>query len=341
MKFIDFQSRRLKLNLEQKFQSSNSILHLKETIIIKAIDDKGRVYFAEVSPLPNFSNESIDDVETMLYNIIGNWNELSIDNIEEIILSLDDYPSLKYGFEQLLFSYRVKTSQIGFGLNSIVTNGIVGMGSISEVKSQVQKLINQGFTTIKLKVGDANIYKDLEFINTIASEYNSVNFRIDNNGSWDIEESFEFISNISYNNIEYLEQPVNNFKDLLLLAERSTIPLAGDECIQDYNKAIKYIDSGLFNYIVLKPSIRLGLLNSQKIIEYANIKNVKVIITSAFETIIGRIPLLYLTTLVNHRSAHGLSLPLPGDDTIKCDMRITPLYNFRIDNLFNTFSVKF
>ena len=113
-----------------------------------------------------------------------------------------------------------------------------------------------------------------------------------------------------------MEQPVKDKNELLKLAKEFGQIIVPDECIETMKDAIELIDSGLLKFIVLKPTIRLGVFDTIKIIEYAISKNVNVIITSAFETAIGRSALLFLASITNHNFAHGLSTELIGKESI-------------------------
>ena len=58
----------------------------------------------------------------------------------------------------------------------------------------------------------------------------------------------------------------------------------------------------------------MGIYDTIKIVELASENSINVIITSAYETVIGKAMLLYLASLTNHNYAHGLNTETLGVD---------------------------
>ncbi|MCB0752426.1 MAG: hypothetical protein KDC52_13215 [Ignavibacteriae bacterium] len=124
----------------------------------------------------------------------------------------------------------------------------------------------------------------------------------------------ENIDKLEDYNIQYIEEPVNDKNELIELVKTIKIGIAPDESIENIKDAEELINLGNFNFIVLKPSIRMGIYDTIKIIELANENNINVIITSAYETAVGKEMLLYLASLTNHNYAHGLNTETLGID---------------------------
>jgi O-succinylbenzoate synthase len=124
-------------------------------------------------------------------------------------------------------------------------------------------------------------------------------------------------------NIQYIEQPVIKNTELLELAEISKIAVAPDESVGNIEDAIEFINSEKISYLILKPSLRIGISNTIKLRESAKRKNVKLIITSGFDTALGRSALLYLASLMDHDDAHGLSAELLGKNEFIADINFS------------------
>jgi len=324
--------------LSSPLQISNQIITKKESIIIEAEDQNGNVHYGEVSPLLGFSKESLEDCETKLIEIIGNKISSNINSLNQELANLPQLPALLFGLEQIIFSVNENKFFNDNEVKSLKTNGLVGIKSIDETLDHVEKLNKIGFDTIKLKIGRSNFQEDYVIIKKLDKIFSrKIKLRLDNNSGWELSEAKEYIEELSEFNIEYIEQPVESTKELLALANSSKIKIAVDESLNNYQEALHFIESGAIDFFVLKPTIRIGLNESIRIIELANSEGINIIISSAFETAIGRNILLYLASQVNHALAHGLNTELIGSNIIGSEFNYTsPKIDFKNSKLFNS-----
>lgn len=314
----------------------NKVFTQKETIILQAVDQNWKNHFGEVSPLPGFCGENLSDCEVELNRILNSdtWENTQL--LKEQLTKIVKYPSLMFGIEQILFS----VNQNNFINNDekiiVRNNGLIGIKSLAETINSIEQLVDKGFTTIKLKIGRSNFKDDHEILKTVYEKFGKeVKLRLDNNGSWNLSEAKEYIGELSKLNIEYLEQPVKSTTDLLDLAKTNKISIAADEAIENIDDAIKIINENSIKFLVLKPSIRIGLNDTIQIIDLANERGIKVIISSGFETAIGKNTLLFLTSLVNHDYVHGLNTELLGGEFIKSNIDyLSSPVEFKYSELF-------
>ncbi len=323
MKLTNIEYKKFSFPINNPLKNSNQSFTKKDIIILKANNDKGNTHFAEISPLPNFSKESIDDCENILQNTFANKFKLPVefDNLKNTLSAFDKTPSLKFAFEQfVLNSYFLENREMYFNLvkqSKIKINALLSIGEVKETIKKADDFIDKGFDTIKIKIGRNSFENDLEIIKRIKEKYaDRINLRLDANGIWDCNEAIDKLQQLTEFCIEFIEQPVELKDELINLAAVWETPIAPDESIETYEDAIEFIESGYFDFIVLKPSIRMGIFDTIKIIKFAEEKNVNVIITSAFETAIGRSVLLYLASLTKHKFAHGLGVELLGQEII-------------------------
>ncbi len=317
-----------KFPLSSDFTNSKQKIVNKEVIILKAKDDLNNYHFGEVSPLIEFSEETILDCINGLDTLIN--RKIVLGNVDEIKNKLkrnEIYPSVKFGIEQVLLSielrYNSKIYSHKFKFSQVNINGVVGIKPQNETIKRVNELVNKNFKTIKLKIGRNNFSEDLEIIKTISEKYcDKVKIRLDVNGKWTYNEAKENFKILSQFNLQFIEQPVKELNDLEKLSAEFGQIIVPDECVETFEDAVKIIDSDKFNFIVLKPAIRIGIFDTLKIISIANSKNINVIITSSFETIIGRSALIFLASITNHSFAHGLSTELLGADTINANLEV-------------------
>ncbi len=346
MMFAEIKYKFYSFPLEKKIVTSKKTLLSKDLLLIKATDIKGNIFYSEVSPLPDFSTDNLNECKKELDDLTANYMfPIKMNELESYIKHLDKLPALKFGLEQLILNLKVNTENQfakNFKQNLININALVSVNSLEKTLKEIDDLIGKGFNTIKLKCGIKNFIEEIEIIEKIFRKYkNKIKIRLDINGKWSYREAEANINELTSFNIEYIEDPVADKEDLLSLAGTSKINLAPDESIKNFNDAVEFLNSGKFKFIVLKPSIKMGISDTIKIIEAANIKNINVIITSAFETAIGRTALIYLASLVNHNFAHGLGIELIGENIVRSTLKVNnPKINFDVDMLKYKYELK-
>lgn len=342
MIFREIKYKKFHFNLANPIKTSGHSISQREVLIIKAISKNNRIFLGEVSPLPGFSKESIANCENKLSELSGD-RALHLDEIKTFTKKLAEFPSLLFGLQQIIFGAESGIDKNLLKQKRIKLNALVGINKESETLKKISNFVEQGFDTIKLKIGRHKFENDYKIIEKIDYEFeNKIKLRLDNNGSWDIKRAVEYINRLSKFNIQYIEQPVNNIKDLFYLANISEISLAADESVVNYSEARKIIESGLIKFVVLKPSIRMGLFDSLQIIELANKSNVNAIVTTSFETAVARSSMLFLASTANHNVAHGLGINPIGCDLIKSNINYdNPTLTFSEEDLLNNPEVNF
>jgi o-succinylbenzoate synthase len=176
------------------------------------------------------------------------------------------------------------------------------------VLKKIDDLLSKDFKTIKIKIGGNSFNDDIELINTITNRIDdSIKIRLDINGNWDYEKAEYAVNALDNTKIELIEQPVNDINELVMLSDFSPIPIAVDETIKNCNDARNIIEKSNIQTIILKPSILGGIIETITFIKSAEKLGKKIIISSAFESAVGRSALMLLASMVNGNHAHGLN----------------------------------
>ena len=298
------------IRLKKLFINSNIEISKRQGFIIKITDEQGNKGYGEIAPLPGSSLESYESIIPIIKELkermIG--SELNSD----VFQNINNYPSVEFGLSQAFHSIFLLRNGLNpeWKLNSIISvNGIIGMMPKSEALNKVEKLVENGFKTIKIKVGREKIEDDIDLIKSFSENFSSdIKYRLDANGKWDIDKTKFAVKHLENINVEYLEQPVKKFDELIKLSSISKIPIAADESIRSSSDVQTMLLESNIQYIVLKPSIMGGITESIDLINLIETKKHKVIISSAFESSIGRSALVFLSSLVKNNSAHGLAV---------------------------------
>ncbi|KAK4779911.1 hypothetical protein SAY87_016017 [Trapa incisa] len=166
-------------------------------------------------------------------------------------------------------------------------------GSPEEVASAASALVEEGYTTIKIKVArrhdplqDASIIREVR-----KSVGNGIELRADANRKWTYEKAIQFASSIKECNVQYIEEPVQDENDIIRFCEESGLPVALDEtldsCPEDpLEKLANYTHPGIVA-VVLKPSMLGGFEKSALVARWAQNQGKMAVVSSTFESSIG------------------------------------------------------
>lgn len=313
----DFKYFPFSLQLKNPFQSSTQIIKQRNGFIISLRDELGNQSFGEASPLSGFSKETHNG---LIQNLLETKSKLEnlfltedLSTINNQLSTFEFVPSVRFALEQAILSFMIKRNknfinQFVENLKSeINVNAVFGFEENKNIFTAIEKKIQTGYSTFKIKVGRDNFEKDLKLINEVRRRFGkNITIRLDVNGKWRFEDAKNYLEQLSSFNIQYIEEPCTNLDDLIKLAETSPIPIAIDESVHTIDDAFEVINNSHIEFIVLKPMVLGGLISSFRIIKEAEKKNKKVIISSSFESAVGKSGLVLLAAITNHNFAHGL-----------------------------------
>lgn len=304
------------LRLKKPFKNSRFTITNRQGFYLELINEEGQTFIGEACPLPGFSSETLKQVEKELeaFSAYFNYCDFSLPFEKIIDWCYDNKisPSTKFCIEQLFINQLFGKSSFpnlfeDLEFNKIVeVNGIVGLDSHKQIISRIESLVSLGFSTIKLKTGTDNFEDELKLFAILNQKFPKLKLRLDANGAWTKLETIQKLNKLSNFNIEYIEQPTSELNDLVELSKQSSIPIAVDESIQNVEDAKYILEKTDIKFIVIKPMM-LGFIDSIEIIKMANKIGKFVIISSLFESCVGRAGLILLASLVKNNTAHGLA----------------------------------
>ena len=307
------------LELKSSFETAHGRFDKRKGFIISLKNEDGLEGLGDTAPFPEIGSETYKDTEPALKNI---KLDLKIDlsdireSFKKLLNSYDSLPSLRHGIEQALLNLICKEKIVTIdrllelNLKRIINiNASIGFLSEHETIKKAKALIESGFSTLKIKTGRDNIAEDYNCLKAVRDEFgNDIKLRIDANGKWNLESAIKNLEKFKEFNLEYAEQPVNSLDDFIKLKNVTPIPLAADESIRTKEAAEDFIKKNAVDYLILKPMIIGGLLPTLEIIELAEKNNITPVITSSFESAIGKANAVIAAASVKKEIAHGLAV---------------------------------
>jgi L-alanine-DL-glutamate epimerase-like enolase superfamily enzyme len=229
------------------------------------------------------------------------------------------YPSLLFAFECALLDLFHGGKNLLFdnsfsqGIRALPINGLVWMGDETFMQEQIIEKINQGFTTIKMKVGATDFSAELRILTSIRKKYSKdqITLRVDANGAYSADEADSILEKLESLDLHSIEQPIQpgQWDKMRNLCLNSTLQIALDEeliGIHTKEEKIKLLEYIRPPFIILKPSLHGGISGTQEWILLAEERGIAWWMTSALESNIGLNAICQLAGEYNNELPQGL-----------------------------------
>ncbi len=261
-----------------------------------AISDPGtgRFGIGECGLLPGLSIDDRPGYEETLDRIVESINQ------NKSMPQLHGWPSIRFGLEMAEAHFesgdlnQLLDNPVSSGLKTIPINGLVWMGNHADMKAQITEKIDQGFTTIKLKIGAIDFEEELNLLSGIRNEFskNDITVRVDANGAFAPDDALTKLHQLAEYDIHSIEQPIRQgqWEEMARICENTPIDIALDEeliGVEFSEKRKKMIETIKPQAIILKPTLVGGWKDSDEWIEIAENAGAYWWMTSALESNIG------------------------------------------------------
>lgn len=277
--------------------TSRGVLLEKDSwmILVRRMDDAGKVGIGECSLIPGLSQDKTIDFEKTLKKVCERLSQGNLD-----FEFITEYPAIRFGLETALLDLESGAKKILFpstftdGKTGIPINGLIWMGSGKSIQEQIDRKIKQGFRILKLKVGALDFEEELRILAAIRKQYSSsdLEIRLDANGAWSNDTAPEKLRYLADYHIHSIEQPIaaGNPDAMAEVSATSPIPVALDEELIGVYGSLErksILERIKPAYLILKPSLLGGIKSSEEWISLAQEQGIGWWVTSALESNIG------------------------------------------------------
>ena len=292
--------------------TSRGVLHTKETFFLEILegDKKG---IGECALFRGLSFDDVPDYEEKLTWLCENINQDSAYLKKELL----HFPSIWFGYEQAILNVKhgenlYFPSDFTEGKSSIKINGLIWMGNVDFMQTQIEEKLELGFDCIKLKIGvDWNSEK--EILRKLREKFpkEQLELRVDANGGFTFEEAKIVLKELYELGIHSIEQPIKagNLEEMKLLCATTPTPIALDEeliGVVDFEEKRKLLEKIKPQYIILKPALIGGFSGTDEFISLAENLGIGWWITSALESNIGLNAIAQYTFSKGNKMPQGL-----------------------------------
>jgi O-succinylbenzoate synthase len=245
--------------------------------LIKLENENGEVGVGDLAPLKERSRESLlqtiaqfKEYESALASV--QWDK---NNFVEQLAEFPLFPSLSFAMESALFSLFTPCFSCSLDVAALLMGN-----SVEEIMAIAERRREEGFQTVKLKIG--NLTPDVAF--TVINELKGAfKLRIDANARWSLSDSIHFFSQFPIELFDYIEDPVKSIAEL----QDFPFPIAVEELISRGISFAAIEKIPTLKTITYKPTVQGGYLIGQQLKKWADEREISLILSSSLESDVG------------------------------------------------------
>ncbi|MBN1962549.1 MAG: o-succinylbenzoate synthase [Deltaproteobacteria bacterium] len=308
--------------------TSSTTVRKRDGIILKLIDSDGRCGFGEAAPWPGWGSTLLQVEQCLNETIAPNsfiwdvqWDALSKSAFMQLLQSKINFSEAAAALELALLDLIAQHRSISLAklLSPLARQEVIVHALISDVKS-AKAAVTCKAQHFKIKIGADPFLNDEQRLYQIREAVGPNAFiNIDVNGGWDLATATKALTRWQKLNINLIEQPLAATSDkdeFLELRRRTGACIAIDEGLRCKTDLVNIIKNQIADVVVIKPMMVGGLLVANHMARQANQAGIKVIITSMFESAIGRSGALHLAAaLAKEPLACGFTGCIANDGT--------------------------
>lgn len=298
---ISLRWERANLRLEAPMVTGAGRVTDRQVVLLEAtlnVDGEEVVGVGEAAPLPGWSRETLDEC-------VARLEQLSTLDRMPPLESLEDLPSLRFGLELSLLDAQAKRRSESLSryladtgiepLRRVPVQHTIGARPADETRAHAVDAVKDGFDCLKLKVGAASLDEDVERVASVRHACPDATIRLDANGAWSLPDARRALEALDAD-VDFVEQPVaaDDIDALAELASTSPIAVAADESCAPLERGRRLVDEALVPVVVLKPSMLGGIISTLRLIELAEARGVRVVLSSLIESAVGRAAIAHL-----------------------------------------------
>lgn len=316
------------LNFKNPSGTSRGVLRTKESFFLRLTEGQNEGW-GEVGVLRGLSCDDRPDLESQL-----TWtcNQIHL-GLDALYAANKEFPSIQFALEQafshLLNGFTHFPSKYTSGEDTQAINGLIWMGDENFMKDQIAKRLDEGFSTLKMKVGAISWEAEKQLLHSIRSKFSaeSLELRVDANGAFDVEDALRVGETLSELKVHSIEQPVHpsNRAGLSKVAANMAVPVALDESLIglfENDARAQLLDDVKPQYVILKPSFIGGWRGSDSWIKLATERGIDWWATSALESNLGLNAIAQWTYTKGNPLPQGLGTGSLYTNNLDCPLEI-------------------
>lgn len=295
-------------HFEYPLSTNHGVWKVRKGIIISLEDRAGQVAQGEIAPLSWFGSE------TMIQALEFCQHFGKTVTAEDITAIPDRLPACQFALESAwldLIQEREKNEIATLDYCYLLPAGEQALTTWQEIYQ------TQSNSTFKWKIGVYPLATEIKILQQLISILPSqIKLRLDANGGLNLQQARKLLEVTDIlKEIEFVEQPLppNNFAEIMQLSQEYSTSLALDESVASYEQLKYAYQRGWRGVFVIKAAI-MGFPSKLK--KFCQDNSLDIVLSSVFETEIGRSAVLKLAQKLYHPRAVGFGVNHLIDDSV-------------------------
>ena len=268
--------------------------------------DGERDGWGEISPLPGFSRETLDEAQSALLAWADAWRQGSD-------APLPDVPSVAFGISCAL-------AEVNDAL-PLAADYRAAPLCTGDPDDLVLKLAAMpGEKVAKVKVGLYEAVRDGMVVNLLLEAVPELTLRLDANRAWTPLKAQQFAKYVNPDNrsrIAFLEEPCKTRDDSRAFARETGIAIAWDESLREAD--FRFAAEPGVRAVVIKPTLTGSLARVKEQVDAAHALGLTAVISSSLESSLGLTQLARIAAWLTPQTMPGLdTLNLMQTQLIRC-----------------------
>jgi o-succinylbenzoate synthase len=318
------------LPFKKPYVTARGRLERREMVLLRLRSDDGLVGLGEAVPLSLRGGATIDQVVAELEGLASR-EEVDEESLGSSALGLSA-PARCAALTALvdLRGRRAAGGAVRAEATSepVECNATLVAGEPAAVAADAERWASEGFSTFKLKLGVGDDVGQVRAAREALGP--EARIRVDANAAWSVETAQDTLREIEPFDVELAEQPVATLEEAARVSGSTSIPLAGDESIEDRHDAVRAVKLGACKLAGLKLS-KVG--GPEEAITIAEV--LPSFVSSALDGPVGIAAAAQVAQTLDqaalgvHHFAHGLATQRLFASTIasvECELRDGMLY---------------
>lgn len=249
--------------------------------------------WGEISPLPGFSLESLDDAQAALLSWVNTWREGASPALPEV-------PSAAFGISCAL-------AELDGTLPDAADYRAAPLcsGDPDELFAALSAM--PGEKVAKVKVGLYEAVRDGMVVNLLLEAIPDLRLRLDANRAWTPLKAQQFAKyvNPAYRDrIAFMEEPCKTRDDSRAFAQETGIAIAWDESLREAD--FQFLAEPGVSAVVIKPTLTGSLDTVRKQVAAAHALGLTAVISSSIESSLGLTQLARIAAWLTPQTIPGL-----------------------------------
>lgn len=285
-------------HFKQPLRTNHGVWQIREGIII-SLESEAGISQGEIAPLPWFGSETMSQGLDFCQKLSKTISP------EDIVAISDRLPCCQFALESAWLSLTGNKQQSQ--LNNLDYCYLLPAGK--EALNTWQGDRPKAATTFKWKIGVFPLATEIEILKQLTTILPlEAKLRLDANGGLNLQQARELLSVAdTLPAIEFVEQPLppENFAAILQLSREYTTLLALDESVASFRQLQLAYKRGWRGVFVVKAAI-MGF--PSKVKQFCQANSLDIVLSSVFETEVGREAVLNLAQELYHPRAVGFGV---------------------------------